>query len=243
MLRDLAIHFEDVRRAYEEFDATLLAIGSEPIGQRIFPPPAFDEAARRRQAEALRATEVAQPAIGAASVGLLRLLAKLGVKPEMTAGHSYGELVALHAAGALDTRWPGPCFPSARPVAARRGRRSAGSHGRLADRPGGRGRTDRRSGRYPDRQLNGPRQTVVAGPHEAIVTVSERAEARQVRRPALARGVRLPHAAHGARATAARRSMRPRLHRRESRALYSRISMRRSIRRIPRRSPNGSASM
>ena len=52
----------------------------------------------------MRATEIAQPAIGAASVGLLRLLAELGVKPDMTAGHSYGELVALHAAGALDTR-------------------------------------------------------------------------------------------------------------------------------------------
>ena len=71
MLRDLAIHFEDVRRAYEEFDAAILALGHEPIGPRIFPPPVFDEAARRRQDEALRATEVAQPAIGAASVGLL----------------------------------------------------------------------------------------------------------------------------------------------------------------------------
>ena len=112
MLRDLAIHFEDVRRAYEEFDAAILALGHEPIGPRIFPPPVFDEAARRRQDEALQATEVAQPAIGAASVGLLRLLAKVGVQPDMTAGHSYGELVALHAAGALDSRglaWLSQC--------------------------------------------------------------------------------------------------------------------------------------
>ena len=46
MLRDLAIHFEDVRHAYEEFDAAILASGREPIGPRVFPPPVFDEAAR-----------------------------------------------------------------------------------------------------------------------------------------------------------------------------------------------------
>ena len=47
-------------------------------------------------------TDVAQPAIGAACVGMLRLLRSLGLEPDMVAGHSYGELVALHAAGVLD---------------------------------------------------------------------------------------------------------------------------------------------
>ena len=180
MLRDLAIHFEDVRRAYEEFDAAILALGHEPIGPRIFPPPVFDEAARRRQDEALQATEVAQPAIGAASVGLLRLLAKVGVQPDMTAGHSYGELVALHAAGALDTRglaWLSQC----------RGRllRDAGG-----DRPGAMAALLTGPESVPDLigeqtgvlivNFNGPRQTVIAGPREAIDAVLERALARQV---------------------------------------------------------------
>ena len=36
MLGELAIHFEEVRRAYEEFDAAILALGHEPIGPRSF---------------------------------------------------------------------------------------------------------------------------------------------------------------------------------------------------------------
>ena len=128
----------------------------------------------------MQATEVAQPAIGAASVGLLRLLAKVGVQPDMTAGHSYGELVALHAAGALDTRglaWLSQC----------RGRllRDAGG-----DRPGAMAALLTGPESVSDLigeqtgvlivNFNGPRQTVIAGPREAIDAVLERALARQV---------------------------------------------------------------
>src|SRR5262249_7551125 len=71
------------------------------VGPLVFPPPAFSDAERQRQRAALAATEVAQPALGGASLGLLRLLDSLGDVPEMVAGHSYGERVALHAAGAI----------------------------------------------------------------------------------------------------------------------------------------------
>ena len=52
--------------------------------------------------EAITRADVAQPAIGAVSLGLSRLLESLGVEPEFFAGHSYGEYVALCAAGAMD---------------------------------------------------------------------------------------------------------------------------------------------
>ena len=243
MLRDLAIHFDEVRRAYEEFEAVIAAAGGEPIATRIFPPPAFDDEERRRQAEALRATEVAQPAIGAASVGLLRLLAELGVKPDMTAGHSYGELVALHAAGALDTRGLAVLSSSAWPALARRGRRSPWINGRPADRRQGCGGADRRSDRRPDRQRQRPepdcRRRAAPGDREGSGTCRGAAGSG----PALARGVRLPHAAHGARARAAGAACGGGAHRARSRAPSSRILMRRSIRPIPGPSPNGSASM
>ncbi|MGD8836716.1 MAG: SDR family NAD(P)-dependent oxidoreductase, partial [Desulfobacteraceae bacterium] len=51
---------------------------------------------------ALRQTRIAQPAIGAVSVAMLNALKRFGLKPDATCGHSYGELVALHAAGWLD---------------------------------------------------------------------------------------------------------------------------------------------
>src|SRR5262249_61251712 len=56
---------------------------------------------RSRQDEALRATDVAQPAIGAVSLGAWRVLQSFGVRADAFAGHSYGELVALCAAGRL----------------------------------------------------------------------------------------------------------------------------------------------
>jgi enediyne polyketide synthase len=51
----------------------------------------------------LKATEIAQPAIVAASVATLKVLDFLGLRPTMAIGHSVGEITALHAAGALDS--------------------------------------------------------------------------------------------------------------------------------------------
>ena len=67
----------------------------------VFPPPVFDEAARSEQRARLTATEWAQPALGATSLALLAILREAGVQPAAVAGHSFGELTALCAAGAL----------------------------------------------------------------------------------------------------------------------------------------------
>lgn len=57
---------------------------------------------REGPAEALTATEVAQPAILAHSVALWRLLGEAGVAPAIVAGHSLGEYSSLVAAGSLE---------------------------------------------------------------------------------------------------------------------------------------------
>jgi len=49
----------------------------------------------------LRATDKAQPAIGALSLSLLRVLEEFGLVPDALAGHSFGELTALCAAGGI----------------------------------------------------------------------------------------------------------------------------------------------
>lgn len=49
----------------------------------------------------LTRTENAQPALGLASMALLAVLRELGVEGAMAAGHSFGEIVALHAAGVV----------------------------------------------------------------------------------------------------------------------------------------------
>ncbi|WP_257388388.1 type I polyketide synthase, partial [Tahibacter caeni] len=59
------------------------------------------EIAFGRRSDELARTENAQPALGLASMALLNLLRELGVDGAMAAGHSFGEIVALHAAGVV----------------------------------------------------------------------------------------------------------------------------------------------
>ncbi|MGI5451751.1 SDR family NAD(P)-dependent oxidoreductase [Streptomyces sp. CA-249302] len=68
----------------------------------LYPPTAFDDAGRDRQQADLTDTRVAQPALGITSLAAYALLTTAGVRPDMAAGHSYGELAALCAAGAID---------------------------------------------------------------------------------------------------------------------------------------------
>ncbi|MDW4904119.1 beta-ketoacyl synthase N-terminal-like domain-containing protein, partial [Streptomyces sp. ADMS] len=86
------------------FDRANAAFGDHelPLSRVAFPPPAFDEATRTAQESALRRTEYAQPAIGALAAGHFRYLAELGFDADGFLGHSFGELAALWAAGALD---------------------------------------------------------------------------------------------------------------------------------------------
>ncbi len=66
------------------------------------PPRAFDDATAADQDLHIRDTRVAQPVLGIAGLTMDHLLRKLGIRPDAVAGHSYGELVALASAGALD---------------------------------------------------------------------------------------------------------------------------------------------
>ncbi|HUB09008.1 MAG TPA: SDR family NAD(P)-dependent oxidoreductase [Myxococcales bacterium] len=92
MLGDLFVAFPALQR--------LLELG-RPWAGRILPATAFGEAEREAQAAALTDTRVAQPALGVVELAALELLSSLGVTPDMAGGHSYGELTALCAAGAM----------------------------------------------------------------------------------------------------------------------------------------------
>jgi acyl transferase domain-containing protein/NAD(P)-dependent dehydrogenase (short-subunit alcohol dehydrogenase family) len=102
MLRDLACLFPEMLDALATADA---ALGEDTRGARlsdlIYPHPAFDDATRQAQDAALRATAAAQPALGAVALGAFGVLRRFGVDPAAFAGHSYGELAALCAAGAF----------------------------------------------------------------------------------------------------------------------------------------------
>src|SRR5690606_39894163 len=107
MLRDLAVRCPALLDALE-------AAGPD-IATRIYPPARFDPDAAADEGRTLRRTDIAQPALGAVEWGAWRLLAGWGLGPVAAAGHSFGELVALAAAGRL----PAEALPG---LAAARGR-------------------------------------------------------------------------------------------------------------------------
>ena len=100
MGRALATVFPEMLESLEHAEAALPP-EQAPAG-RIFPRPAFDEQTLTEQKQDLTRTEVAQPALGAVEVGMLGILGRFGLRPNAVAGHSFGELVALHTAGRLE---------------------------------------------------------------------------------------------------------------------------------------------
>ncbi len=102
MGRELAVSFPTIRQTLAEMDEAFDADGMQPLSSVIFPIPAFDSAQKESQSTMLTRTENAQPAIGTLSAGMYKLLVQAGFKADFTAGHSFGELTALWAAGVYD---------------------------------------------------------------------------------------------------------------------------------------------
>ncbi|MFJ6016728.1 SDR family NAD(P)-dependent oxidoreductase [Streptomyces sp. NPDC092952] len=90
MLADLFVAFPELHRH--------LHLGARWAGV-LHPPAAFDAETKAGQLARLTDTAVAQPALGIVELAAAELLGGLGVRPAMAAGHSYGELAALGAAG------------------------------------------------------------------------------------------------------------------------------------------------
>ncbi|MEM5733558.1 SDR family NAD(P)-dependent oxidoreductase [Shewanella algae] len=75
--------------------------GMGPLSARVFPIAKFSPQASKEDELALANTRFAQSAIGALGMGQFTLLCQAGFQADMLAGHSFGELSALRAAGAL----------------------------------------------------------------------------------------------------------------------------------------------
>jgi acyl transferase domain-containing protein len=93
MLADLFVTFPELQEYLRQ-------------GQRwadlLHPPSAFSPERKAAARAALTDTRVAQPALGIGGLAVHHLLNRMGIVPDLVAGHSYGELVALSVAGAYD---------------------------------------------------------------------------------------------------------------------------------------------
>ncbi|GAB7106059.1 hypothetical protein JCM4814A_43730 [Streptomyces phaeofaciens JCM 4814] len=166
MLADLFVAFPELR--------PYLELGRAHAGA-LYPPAAFDDAVRDRQQAALTDTRVAQPALGMAGLAAHAVLTAAGVRADMAAGHSYGELVALCASGALDPQTLLE-LSSERAAAILAAAGSAGPEpGTMAAVAAGAEEAVRalRAANAPESvvvaNLNSPRQTVISGPTADVV--------------------------------------------------------------------------
>lgn len=94
MLQDLRRYFPVLDNTFAHFDRVWTEQGLTPLtgcicGTEGHPPQ-------------LQEIQVAQPAILVSDLAIYRLLLGLQIKPDMVAGHSYGEFIAAYAAGIFD---------------------------------------------------------------------------------------------------------------------------------------------
>ncbi|MFF4218391.1 SDR family oxidoreductase [Streptomyces nondiastaticus] len=170
---DLAVHHPAALAAWDAHGGA--GHDGTPLHRVVFPPPAPREQHAAEQ-HLLTATERAQPAIAAHGLALLSVLDEFGLRPDCVAGHSLGELTALHAAGAYDAE-------TLMRLARRRGEAmrdaaAAAPGGMLVIRAGEREtRAALDEWGVPDvwiANVNSPQQTVVSGTAEAVATVADR---------------------------------------------------------------------
>jgi len=181
MLADLAIHFSSVRARFERATQVLANRLPRPLASYVFPPPRFRDEDREADLDALTATTVAQPALGAAGMALYQLLVDCSVRPDMVAGHSYGEYAALCAAGAFDE-------DTLFNLSEARGRCIAGSWNGEPGAMAGVAATQERTAAVVNAidgvwiaNINAPSQTIISGRRDAVALAIESFERAGIR--------------------------------------------------------------
>ena len=104
MGKELFLNFPSMTGPYSALDKLFTeksASSSKPLSDLVFPIAVFNDEEQEAQLAQLQRTEIAQPAIGGISAGLFRIMRDAGLQTDFSAGHSFGELTALWAAGVI----------------------------------------------------------------------------------------------------------------------------------------------
>ncbi len=101
MAKEVANNFPEMRVALDKADRIRKTNHHASISSLIYPIPKFSKAQKAVDNERLTSTENAQPALAAICAGYANLLNHLGFRAGKFAGHSFGEITALWAAGGI----------------------------------------------------------------------------------------------------------------------------------------------
>ena len=104
MGKELLNTFPSVTQCFEDVDKLFSQRGALALSKAVYPIPTFDKMEKVKQTRELTKTQHAQPAIGTLSMGQYKVLQDAGFAADFTAGHSFGELTSLWAAGVYDDK-------------------------------------------------------------------------------------------------------------------------------------------
>ena len=173
MAADLVMLFPDMRETIEHAAQVLEGKTPGALDTLIYPRPTLDEAEAADQAEALKRTDAAQPAIGAVSLAMLGLLDEFGLTPSAVAGHSFGEYSALHAAGAFDADTFLSLAHARGDAMIREGGDDLGTMAAVGASPDDIAQVIGTDSGVTNANRNAPDQTVIAGPTPAVEQASQ----------------------------------------------------------------------
>ncbi|MEM1106947.1 MAG: beta-ketoacyl synthase N-terminal-like domain-containing protein [Pseudomonadota bacterium] len=100
---DLAMAFPKAREIWD-MAAGHRSVRDLNLPALSFPPAPFDQIDAAKSTSRLTQMQHAQPCIAATALSQLALLDALGLKADMVAGHSFGEIPALHYAGVMNAK-------------------------------------------------------------------------------------------------------------------------------------------
>jgi acyl transferase domain-containing protein/NAD(P)-dependent dehydrogenase (short-subunit alcohol dehydrogenase family)/acyl carrier protein len=193
MLRDLVNLFPEALTSVALADAAEASKSDDQprLSDFIYPPTSFEPDAHGRHVAALTQTQRAQAALGAVEFGAWKILnGRFGVRADAAAGHSYGELAALSAAGRIS---PADFFQLSsvrgRLMAEMKTGESSGMSAILADGMTVQSVLEAAGGKAVIANCNSPKQTVISGSMNDLERAERICTSRSIR------FVRLPVAA------------------------------------------------
>lgn len=104
MGNEIAQNYPELRQAFQTMDMILSSADANPVSDMVFQKPISSAESNPKAQKPIDQTQNTQPILAAFSSGLYNILKSIGFHADICVGHSFGELVAIWAGGAITTK-------------------------------------------------------------------------------------------------------------------------------------------